>query len=48
MADIIIILVLAALAGLALRACMHSKKGSDCSGNCSGCGCNCHRKNSKP
>ena len=45
MADIIIILVLAALAGLALRSCLRRKQKGACAGSCSGCGCNCHRKN---
>ena len=44
MADFIIILVLIALAGLALRSCLSRRKKGDCAGNCSGCGCNCHRK----
>lgn len=45
MADFIIILVLAALAGLALRSCLRRiNQKSNCAGNCSGCGCDCHRK----
>lgn len=48
MADTIITLILVALAGLALRACARRKKGGACAGNCSGCGCNCHRKSSNP
>ena len=45
MADFIIILVLAALAGLALRSCLRRKQKGDCADSCSGCGCKCHRKN---
>ena len=47
MADFIIILVLVALAGLALRSCLRGKKPGNCSGNCSGCGCSCHQKTDK-
>ena len=44
MADLIIILVLVALGALALRSCLRRKQKGDCAGSCSGCGCNCHRK----
>ena len=49
MADLIIILILAALAGLAIKSCLRKKKEGGCPGGCSGCGgsCSCHEKKNK-
>ena len=48
--DILLLLVLAAVVGLALRSVWRNRRrgGGACSGGCAGCGLDCPRRNTPP
>ena len=48
--DILLLLVLAAVVGLALRSVWRNRRrgGCACSGGCAGCGLDCRRRNEAP
>lgn len=48
MADLIIILILLVLGGIALRSCLKKKGGDGCSGGCGNCHGHCHQQNKRP